>query len=318
MTLGHAGSSGNASVLFNVPVTLNATPAAGDNSLRVADTAYVAALGDHPTTVNGLTLTANPPDFRLPAGLQAKPYTINNTITLAGIDGTTMTFPSVSAAIAALGVAQTFSAANIFTANGAASTPGLTVSGAPYTGGTATTNFPQFYINSGAAVSTFSTAGTMFGVNAPSGFTGHLLNFFVNGNSTRFRVDYAGDLFASGTGTFSSTVTAPALLPGTLYSAAGTPLPTCASGIKGQMAVVSDATSPTYMGAYASGGGHHRRSHLQLERHNLFVANPLNHASRRSHEIQVCLCGRAWPLSVGMPAGGGSCANSVPAGYIDQ
>jgi hypothetical protein len=38
------------------------------------------------------------------------------------------------------------------------------------------------------------------------------------------------------------------------YSAAGTPLPTCASGIKGQNAVVSDATSPTYMGAYTSGG----------------------------------------------------------------
>ena len=38
------------------------------------------------------------------------------------------------------------------------------------------------------------------------------------------------------------------------YSAAGTPLPTCASGIEGQTTVVSDATSPTYMGAYTSGG----------------------------------------------------------------
>ena len=38
------------------------------------------------------------------------------------------------------------------------------------------------------------------------------------------------------------------------YSVAGTPLPTCASGIKGQTAVVSDAVSPTYMGGYTNGG----------------------------------------------------------------
>jgi hypothetical protein len=38
------------------------------------------------------------------------------------------------------------------------------------------------------------------------------------------------------------------------YSAAGTPLPTCASGIEGQAVAVSDATSPTYMGPYTSGG----------------------------------------------------------------
>ena len=40
-----------------------------------------------------------------------------------------------------------------------------------------------------------------------------------------------------------------------LYSAAGTPLPTCSSTYKGSRAVVSDATTPTYMGAYTSGGG---------------------------------------------------------------
>jgi hypothetical protein len=38
------------------------------------------------------------------------------------------------------------------------------------------------------------------------------------------------------------------------YSAAGTPLPTCASGINGDTAVVSDAAAPLYMTAYTSGG----------------------------------------------------------------
>lgn len=42
--------------------------------------------------------------------------------------------------------------------------------------------------------------------------------------------------------------------PLTVYSAAGTALPSCAVGTNGFQAVVSDATAPTYMGAYTSGG----------------------------------------------------------------
>lgn len=45
------------------------------------------------------------------------------------------------------------------------------------------------------------------------------------------------------------------VVPGILYSAAATPLPACGASIKGMLAVVSDATSPTYMGSYTSGGG---------------------------------------------------------------
>jgi len=45
------------------------------------------------------------------------------------------------------------------------------------------------------------------------------------------------------------------IVPGIIYSAAGTALPSCGSSIKGARAVVSDATSPTYMGTYTSGGG---------------------------------------------------------------
>ena len=44
------------------------------------------------------------------------------------------------------------------------------------------------------------------------------------------------------------------LATNTLYSAAGTPLPTCNAGSNGTKSVVSDATTPTYLGAYASGG----------------------------------------------------------------
>ena len=67
----------------------------------------------------------------------------------------------------------------------------------------------------------------------------------------------AANVLAVGNGTAgnaSGIVNAAALLPGILYSSAGTALPTCGSTIKGQSAVVSDATSPTYMVAYTSGG----------------------------------------------------------------
>ena len=53
----------------------------------------------------------------------------------------------------------------------------------------------------------------------------------------------------------SCTIKAASILPGVLYSAAGTPLPACAAGLNGQKSTVSDATSPVlYMTAYASGG----------------------------------------------------------------
>ena len=54
--------------------------------------------------------------------------------------------------------------------------------------------------------------------------------------------------------TTSGQIGAPSFLPNILYSAAGTPLPTCNAAAKGTLAVVKDATVPTYLGAYVSGG----------------------------------------------------------------
>ena len=188
----------------------------------------------------------------------------------------------------------TLAGQDVFTSAGAASQPGLTVSGAPYTAGTGTTNFPQLYVSTTGATAptTLSTAGTMFGVNAPSGFAGNLCGFYVNGTGeitcTAAGILSSNGLNTNGTINFTSTPYAlswnsgdlkvaraaantlevgnstnaaqgilevAAVLPGLLYSAAGTALPTCAVGLKGQQATVSDATSPTYMGAYTSGGG---------------------------------------------------------------
>jgi hypothetical protein len=80
----------------------------------------------------------------------------------------------------------------------AASTSALTITGAPYTAGTATTNFPNLYLNDGAAPTTFSTAGTEIGINAPSGFTGNLLDAHINGAGSVFSVS------STGAGTFGA------------------------------------------------------------------------------------------------------------------
>ena len=67
--------------------------------------------------------------------------------------------------------------------NGAASTPSLLLSGTPFTGGSGTTTKPWVNSETAGATSTGgSTSGTMLGVNAPSGFTGNLADWQVNGN----------------------------------------------------------------------------------------------------------------------------------------
>lgn len=74
--------------------------------------------------------------------------------------------------------------ANYFVADGALSKPGFSIIGTPITGGSATTTKPLVLVEGPAATSTgWSTSGTMLGVNAPSGFTGNMLDLQVNGAS---------------------------------------------------------------------------------------------------------------------------------------
>ena len=44
------------------------------------------------------------------------------------------------------------------------------------------------------------------------------------------------------------------LVPSVVYSAAGTPLPSASTALKGARAVVSDATTTVFMATYVSGG----------------------------------------------------------------
>lgn len=77
---------------------------------------------------------------------------------------------------------------------GAASTPPLLLNGTIFTGGSATTTKPQFLIEPAGTTSTaWKTAGTMLGVNAPTGFTGDLFTV-QRAASLKVRIDYVGNI----------------------------------------------------------------------------------------------------------------------------
>lgn len=112
---------------------------------------------------------------------------------------------------------------------GGASTPVVLLNGVLSTGGTGTTNFPQYMAqpSTASAVTTWLTAGTVIGANEASGFTGNFLDFHVNGGASVFSVSSAGVLTGVGTGL---TGTASSLTAGTVTTNANLTGPVTSSG----------------------------------------------------------------------------------------
>jgi len=123
------------------------------------------------------------------------PVTLSSTLTASNggtLSGTYAGTPNFSAAV-------TFSGTPVFSKNGSSSTSGVTLSGTSFTGGTGTTTFPWLYrkIAAATAPTTFSTAGTVFGIDEVSGFTGNFFDFYVNGGSSIFSLAATGNVKAS-------------------------------------------------------------------------------------------------------------------------
>jgi hypothetical protein len=203
------------------------------------------------------------------------------------------TFQAATDTVADLGQAQTFTALNVFstTISGSATTAGLTISPTWNTTGvidaallvnptnTASAtgsllvdfqlagsskfavskageieNASYIYLGGATAsqANTFSTSGLTLGSSSP---------FFwrSGGNSTSEATtlsEEAAGIVQVGTTTSNAngSLWAALLRTATTYSAAGTALPACNTASQGTHAQVSDATSPTYLGTYTSGG----------------------------------------------------------------
>ena len=91
-------------------------------------------------------------------------------------DGTTITLPEIA----------TFSKA------GAASVASVNFTGTVFAGGSATTTFPNIYLNYGTAPTTWQTTGTLLGINAPSAFGGFFTDYHLNGGGSVFSVASTG------------------------------------------------------------------------------------------------------------------------------
>lgn len=92
----------------------------------------------------------------------------------------------------------------------AASTAALLLSETVFTGGTGSTTMPYFLLRpvGATASSTWSTSGTIFGLNMPSGFAGNALDIKLNGSATNiFTVNASGSLNLNGAISGKNTIT---------------------------------------------------------------------------------------------------------------
>lgn len=168
----------------------------------------------------------------------------------------------------AFSAAQTFNAGIAFPAGfgvalnpGASGTHTYTLEGNSATSGSFNTDI--YLISTGvgalAAWRDNSTGANPYGYFVNGGGCIGFTNGAANSAADTYGCRSAAGVYEFGSGTFSGpnsngSIKAAIYLPGILYSAAGTALPTCNSGERGATAVVSDATTPTYMGSYTSGG----------------------------------------------------------------
>ncbi len=154
-----------------------------------------------PTSVNGLTFVAASTGFTVAGGTTSKTLTVSNTLTLAGTDSTTMTFPTTSASIARTDAAQTFTGLQTFST-------GVSAAGVTLTSGNFTTASGG-NLNFGTSRAILSsTADNTLKITGSGGTT--FASLFLGTNSSswpQIAVSSAGPVkFVQGDGSTASNV----------------------------------------------------------------------------------------------------------------
>jgi len=201
--------TGTGSLVFATSPTL-VTPALGTPTsgtlTNCTGLPFDAGVSNKPTTLSGYGIT----DGFTQANVRATPITgfTSGAGTVAATDTILQAIQKLNGNIAAstgLPASLTADGSNNLTltarwiqsTNGAASAPPHSITGTWFTGGTSTTTKPQFLIEqAGTTSNNWNTAGTGFGVNAPSGFTGDLAWFGLNGVG-RLAISSAGVITAN-------------------------------------------------------------------------------------------------------------------------
>ena len=162
--------------LFPV-VDISAASGSRGSKITLAELSLKILTGGSATALTGLGIRSTGAAFDLTLA-SAEALTAGRTLTFnVGDANRTLTIPA-SGTAALLGTAQTFSAANVFSINGSASTPAIKFTGAIFSGGSGSTTKPLLLMeNSGATSTNWNPAGTYIGVNAPSSDNGSALFF---------------------------------------------------------------------------------------------------------------------------------------------
>jgi hypothetical protein len=176
----------------------------------------------------------------------------------------TLTVPALSTndTVATLALNQTYSGKPTFNGNlvisftGNASSYSTLVNHVPYTAGTSTTNFPLMgFVPTGTtAPSTWSTAGTIIGMNQASGFAGNFLDFHVNGSNPVYFVNSSGQEQAAGN---SSNITSAASTTSITFASTGIALTLPSTPMawvyKGHCSLIWEGSSTSYTTTFGMG-----------------------------------------------------------------
>lgn len=177
------------------------------NSGTAAQLAYYASTGTAVSGTTNASITAGA--LTLGASGTAGSIQMGNatsgTVTLVSVTGAlgsaTASFPANTGQVAETNLAnswslsQSFGARAVLLYNPVASTSALYEQGTIFTGGTGTTTWPYNYYNptGPTAPTTFSTGGTLWAANFPSAYVGNIFDFYVNGGTSVFSVNYQGN-----------------------------------------------------------------------------------------------------------------------------
>ncbi len=164
-------------VTGTAPLTVASTTVVANLNAATAVLAATSTIADDTTTnATMYPLWASAATGALPLKVSSTKLTFNpSTAALTATTFIGAVTGHASLDLALTGGTVTGALVNSFA--GAASSPGLLISGAPFTGGSATTTKPQLSGTSNA----WSTSGTLIGGNGPTAFAGNLMDLQVDG-----------------------------------------------------------------------------------------------------------------------------------------